>query len=250
MKSRIPDTHAAWAVWGASRRGTSHAALGLPNQDSCLFRRYPWGELVVVADGLGSCSMSQTGSACICRAVARAACFQARLGSVSALNTARLAHAYWCAMILPHTVEECATTCLFAVRYGDRLSMGRLGDGIAVALGEGGNGGRVMLDSKADSFLNITDCLKGEFRAQEWELAEMCAGGCRAVLLSTDGMTGGCDCKAAREFAVQVVTHYTGMKPAGRSAALLRDLRNFSRPDFTDDCTVACMNREGDVADG
>lgn len=250
MKSRIPDTHAAWAVWGATERGSSHAALGLPNQDSCLFRRYPWGELVVVADGLGSCPKSQIGSACICRAVARAVCFQAHQGSVSALNTARLAHAYWCAMILPHTVAECASTCLFAARYGDRLSMGRLGDGIAVALGECRASDMVMLDSKEDSFLNITDCLKEEFRPQEWELAEMYAGGCRAVLLSTDGMTGGCDCKAALGFAVQVVTHYTGMKPAGRSTALLRDLRNFSRPDFTDDRTIACMNREGDVADG
>ncbi len=50
-----------------------HVKAGIPNQDSWRARRYKWGNVVVVSDGLGSKAHSDHGSKAACLAVFEAA---------------------------------------------------------------------------------------------------------------------------------------------------------------------------------
>ena len=62
-----------WNSWGASVIGPLHVKAGIPNQDSWMARRYKWGNVVVVSDGLGSKAHSDHGSKAACLAVFEAA---------------------------------------------------------------------------------------------------------------------------------------------------------------------------------
>jgi hypothetical protein len=66
-----------WKSFGASVRGLSHIAEGLPNQDAWAKFHHVWGDGIVVSDGVGSKPFSSFGSHAACLAVefaARACC--------------------------------------------------------------------------------------------------------------------------------------------------------------------------------
>ena len=61
-----------WITWGVTTIGPSHIKSGLPNQDAWLSRKYKWGEIIAVSDGVGSRARSDIGSKAICKSVVQA----------------------------------------------------------------------------------------------------------------------------------------------------------------------------------
>ncbi len=93
-----------------------HVKAGIPNQDSWMARRYKWGNVVVVSDGLGSKAHSDHGSKAACLAVFEAAKSYQNTPDVNIVDILRLIHANWLVKIAPYSSTDCSTTCLFAIQ--------------------------------------------------------------------------------------------------------------------------------------
>lgn len=236
LESELP------VAWGCSVRGPLHVRMRIPNQDAWLARKYVWGRVLAVADGLGSKPHSDVGSRSVCRAVARAARECAAAGEeCMRCNLTKLIHRYWLEGLCGYTANECATTCLFAVLAGSVLTLGRLGDGMVVATGRDNDADTLLMEGKEGAFANMTHCLHSEQCPRGWELLQLPTESCTHVLLSTDGVADDLEPGTHTAFARALLEAYSNMP---RHAAY-RDLRStlvqWPRPGHTDDKTIAFM---------
>jgi hypothetical protein len=111
-------------------------------------RRYKWGNVVVVSDGLGSKPHSEHGSKAACLAVFEAAKSFRNNPDANIVDIMRLIHANWLVKIAPFSPSDCLATCLFAIQIEGIISLGRLGDGMIAALGEAeSNDSRLLVDA-------------------------------------------------------------------------------------------------------
>lgn len=230
------------AAWGCSVRGPLHVRLRLPNQDAWLVRKYVWGRVLAVADGLGSKPHSDVGARVVCRAVARAA-RECVAGGEEGMrsNITKLIHRYWLAGLGGYSANECATTCLFAVLAGSVLTLGRLGDGMVVATGRNGNADALLMDGKEGAFANMTHCLHSGACPKGWELLQMPAESCAEVLLCTDGVADDLEPGTHLAFAHSLLDAYCSMPHAASYRDLRGSLVHWPRPGHTDDKTIALM---------
>ena len=125
-----------WSCWGATAIGPLHGKNGTPNQDSWMARRYKWGNVVVVSDGLGSKAHSDHGSKAACLAVFEAAKSFQNTPDAKIVDILRLIHANWLVKITPYSSSDCSSTCLFAIQIEGIITLGRLGDGMIAVLGK------------------------------------------------------------------------------------------------------------------
>ncbi|HED4184974.1 TPA: protein phosphatase 2C domain-containing protein [Enterobacter mori] len=158
-----------WNSWGASVIGPLHVKAGIPNQDSWRARRYKWGNVVVVSDGLGSKAHSDHGSKAACLAVFEAARNYQNTPAASVGDVLRLIHANWLMKIAPYASTECSATCLFVIQTEGTITLGRLGDGMIAVLGETDEHHLILSDTRHDSFSNFTNSLQQAFRPEQWE---------------------------------------------------------------------------------
>lgn len=230
------------AAWGCSVRGPLHVRLRIPNQDAWLARKYVWGRVLAVADGLGSKPHSDVGSRAVCRAVARAAreCVAGGREYMRS-NITGLIHRHWLEGLCGYTPGECAATCLFAVLHGGVLTLGRLGDGMVVATGRNGNADTLLMEDKAGAFSNMTHCLHGGECPRGWELLQLPAESCAHVLLSTDGVADDLAPGTHTAFARGLLEAYGNMPRAAAYRDLRSALIHWPRPGHTDDKTIAIM---------
>jgi hypothetical protein len=133
-----------WRVVGASVQGESHRRKGLTCQDAHEFRDVGGSMLVAaVADGAGSASCSEVGSALAARAAVAEAISKLHDCLPRSDNEWRdlLNHAFHAArhdvvsqaMVLEVPAVELATTLLVAVVTPGRLAVAQIGDGAVVA---------------------------------------------------------------------------------------------------------------------
>lgn len=220
--------------------GPAHLRSGLPNQDAWLLRRLPWGELAVVADGLGSRAMAHQGARAVCRAALQAAVECRSPGGFQAQSLLAALHAAWLSALWPHAVRECATTCVLALRTGPVLLLAQLGDGMAVACGRPGKPS-FLLNVGLSDFGNETDCLAEHHAPQDWRVASLDASDFSGLVLCTDGIAA--DIVGGREsaFAADLVAagHASGPRLQRRQAR--RWLKDWPVMGHTDDKTIVCM---------
>lgn len=235
-----------WKSWGVSVIGPSHVQAGTPNQDSWMSRQYIWGNVLVVSDGLGSKPHSGEGSKAACLAVFQAARSYQRNPQARIVDILRLIHANWLVKIAPLTPSECSTTCLFAIHIGEVITLGRLGDGMIVVLGESKQDCLVLSDNKTDSFSNYTYSLHQEFKLNYWETTMVESSKCKAVVLCTDGISDDLLPGKEIDFVKELVGEYSCMNNYTRSQHLKNMLLDWPVPGHSDDKTIACLfNKEG-----
>lgn len=243
MKMMIGSTDSASPeLWGCSVRGPSHVREKLPNQDAWLVRRYSWGAVVVVADGLGSCRYSQAGSRAACRAVAYAARHCHLCGDFSPGRLIPLVHERWISLLAGRAARDCATTALFAIRHREKLLLGRLGDGMIAAAAHNPQNDVLLSDVKTGTYANMTACLRGAIPASEWEIVELSAVDYTHVLLCTDGIADDLEAGQHVPFARALLSAYAPLPRAVAYRDLRASLLRWPRPGHTDDKTLAIMN--------
>lgn len=230
-----------WSSWGASEIGPLHTKVGIPNQDSWLVHSYSWGNVVVVSDGLGSKAHSDHGSKAACLAVVEAANSYERNIDANIVDILHLIHANWLVKIAPFTPSDCSSTCLFVVQTKEQILLGRLGDGIIVALGETEESHYLLSDNKQDSFSNYTNCLQHEFMPDLWETATIESTECNAVVLCTDGISDDLLPEKQIAFAQQLYSAYVDLETKERQEDLNRWLNEWPVPGHSDDKTIACL---------
>ncbi|EPB0854873.1 PP2C family serine/threonine-protein phosphatase [Yersinia enterocolitica] len=234
-----------WGSWGATVIGPLHVKAHLPNQDAWMARRYQWGNVIVVADGLGSKAHSAHGAKAACLAIFDAARHYQRFPAAPVHDILRLAHAYWLVRIAPFSAAECATTCLFAIQTADLITLGRLGDGMISVLAVKDNDDFLLADDKQGSFSNYTTSLRSEFKPEQWDVTTVAAFAVNAVMLCTDGISDDLRPGSERAFSRELHSAYLDVANAARRKDLRRWLTDWPVPGHTDDKTIACLFRKG-----
>lgn len=230
-----------WQSWGISVIGPSHKRIGQPNQDAWIARRYKWGSIIVVSDGLGSKKHSDTGSKAACQAVCDAAkAFFPSKGS-KLIDLCRLIHAYWLIRIYPYDVTDCGATCLFVVQVGDSFTLGRLGDGMIAVAGESDDTCFILSDNKDDSFSNLTCSLHNEFRPNDWECISITNPLINAIALCSDGISDDIILTMRIPFVNDLYKSYSGMQGRKRTLDIRKWLECWPVPGHSDDKTLACL---------
>jgi serine/threonine protein phosphatase PrpC len=227
-----------WFTWGASVTGPAHLRLGLPNQDAWLARHFDWGEVVVVADGLGSRPKADVGAQAVCRAV---------VAVVEANPTGKIEdllesiHAHWLACIVPLAPSDCLTTCLFAVRYGEHCLLARLGDGAIVLCANDPQESMVLSANNPELFSNQTDALGATLQLQQWQSKVVDLSSFHAIVLCTDGIADDLQCQSQIPFAQDLVAAYRDIDAIKRDQELQQWLNDWPVPGHTDDKTLVCL---------
>ena len=236
-----------WNSWGASVIGPLHVKAGIPNQDSWIARQYTWGNVVVVADGLGSKAHSDKGSKAACLAVCEAAKRYRNNPEAKILDILRLIHANWMLNIAPFSSSDCLATCLFAIQMAEIITLGRLGDGIIVAVGDAKENCLILSDNKQDSFSNYTNSLCQTFKPNQWEIATIKSAECNVAILCTDGISDDLLPEKQMTFAQALYSTYADMEPRKRTRDVKRWLIAWPVPGHADDKTIACLFKQGDL---
>lgn len=225
-----------WSAFGASVKGSGHARRGLPNQDAWRKKSWPWGDLIVVCDGLGSMPEARRGAEAACEAVALAASELAAKGDFSSLP--ERVHNHWLTRILPMPPEVCGSTCLFALATDEYAYLGQLGDGMAIACGAS----PILLEVE-NEFANVTHCLERKHFQKHWQFHKLKTADFYGFALATDGVAA--DVAVARQpaFAEDLLASYGAMPAPQRAPALAEMLSAWPAPENTDDKTIACLWR-------
>ena len=236
-----------WITWGVTTIGPSHIKSGLPNQDAWLSRKYKWGEIIAVSDGVGSRARSDIGSKAICKSVVQASKIlfkskKIKIENIQIEKFLRLVHSIWLINISPYSPQECSATCLFTIRNGDKLLLGQLGDGLIVATSTNSNA-EILNDVKEDSFSNVTYSAGSNFHFEQWKYTILDANEYNSVLLCTDGISDDLISGSECDFAKGLYKSYGNCKPRKRYYEILHWLKNWPTPKHTDDKTIACLNK-------
>ena len=228
-----------WKSFGASVRGKRHARACKPNQDSFSIIRRKWGNAVVVSDGVGSCSMAHFGSCAACRAVVFAANMWLEMNDKTDALVEQI-HANWLSFIKPFAPENCAATCLFAIRpIEGQIVLGMLGDGLIGALKTDGSYFELMED-KGDCFSNQTTPLSECTTIQQWKTRLIPQNECNTIILCTDEVADGLLPERRAEFVRQICQRGNNYSFSGASRGIRKMLENWPVPKHSDDKTLVC----------
>ncbi len=227
-----------YTKFGSSVIGPLHIKNELPNQDSFITKNYSWGNIVVVADGLGSKKYSDIGSNKICKAVCESVVKFVKIDNASLKDLFRLIHSNWIINITPHYYRDCSTTCLIAIQIHNRLIVARLGDGMIIAESSDDNT-IILADAKDDSFSNMTNCMSDRFNYADWQVYDLKDFNTKYVILCSDGIADDLEDDKKVSFANSLYTSYLGKN----TRTINRDIKNWLEkwpvPKHTDDKSIA-----------
>ena len=211
----------AWNSFGISTIGPGHIKNGIPNQDSFAEKHSMLFDCITVSDGVGSCPKSDIGSAMSCRAVletiSRFAESNGPIENSTVLDSIKMR---FFEMIAPFDARECSATCLFAVRWNERIILALLGDGLAAALMKDGSV-HALSDDKTNGFSNQDDC--------------------SSILLCTDGISD--DLSDPEGFVKGFLLNCITGTIENNIRTTREMLLNWPVPKHSDDKTIACMYR-------
>ena len=206
-------------------------------------RSFAWGEVVVVADGLGSRSKADVGSRAACSAVIETAKFMVRQNNPTMENILKLIHAHWLMIIDPYMPEDCLTTCLFAIRNQNHCLLGQIGDGMLAIIGENDQESFVLSEPGDSAFSNITESLGRQFHPLQWKTRILPVATFKVVVLCTDGISDDLMPNMQLDFAEAVHSEYQATSSRQRTRSIQSWLKNWPVPLHSDDKTIACLHK-------
>lgn len=223
---------------GASTIGGSHLWEGRPNQDAVRVRRYGYGCVAAVADGVGSQRFSQYGSQAAVQAVHEVFCAYVR-GDVRREHITRTITRWYAQRVKEKYRAQADTTCLFAAHiYGQGLFLGQIGDGICCGFL---NGTPFLLREKEEEFGNLVVPLSPGRPTAVWRTRFIPGQQLRSLelLLATDGVSG--DLLPGKEaaFTRYLMDRTIGQGQRAGEENLIRLLENWESPLSLDDKTIA-----------
>lgn len=230
-------------VFGASVRGPGHVLTGLPNQDSWAHAKSGDRQILVVSDGVGSCSQSREGSQAACRAVIDAVRRWSSFPEADTETLFGLIHVSWRLRIAPYAPVDCACTCLFAVVDPDGSGLvAQLGDGLVLFSDTLGLHAPWMRPEQ--SFSNQTEALGFTKRISGWKTMTLPAG-TRQLVLCTDGVSDDLMPDSLEQFVGWLTAEICPLPAQTRWQRLASSMRNWPTPKHQDDKTIAVIELNG-----
>lgn len=172
----------------ASVKGVLHENANIPNQDAYSVKKYKFGTILVVSDGLGSKKHSDIGSKAVGKAIDRAVQIWNEYREKNIRLLLPLLVSIWNMEIFPYSQKDCGATCLFAIITKDgHAYLGQLGDGnIYYVL----DGKMKLVKEKEDDFTNLTVCMGGFSSYSDWSLKDIEIGKKPIeIAMMTDGVS-------------------------------------------------------------
>lgn len=172
----------------ASVKGMLHEKSNIPNQDAYSVKKYKFGTILVVSDGLGSKKHSDIGSKAVGKAIDRAVQIWNEYQENDIRLLLPLIVSIWNMEIFPYSQKDCGATCLFAIIANNgHVYLGQLGDGSIYVLMDNEI---QLVKEKEDDFTNLTMCM-GEFSSySDWSLKDIEVGAKPiGIVLMTDGVS-------------------------------------------------------------
>lgn len=172
----------------ASVKGMLHESGNIPNQDAYSVKRYKFGTILTVSDGLGSKRHSDIGAKAVGKAVDRAVQIWNGYSEKDIRLLLPLMVSIWNMEIFPYSQKECGATCLFSIIANDgHVYAGQLGDGSIYILTE--NKLRLVRE-REDDFTNLTVCMGGFSSYSDWSLKDYYVGNkSLGIVMMTDGVS-------------------------------------------------------------
>jgi serine/threonine protein phosphatase PrpC len=151
----------------------------------------------------------------------------------------RLIHKHWIEEVPSDSYKEYECTCLFAVVINSRLIIAQLGDGMIVAKSIDQDCPLLLLDSKVDSFSNLTNCIHGAFDFDDWRVESFDIFDLDYVVLCTDGISDDLLKGTEVDFIKDLACEYQDMSAKDINEDIKRWLNDWPVPKHTDDKTLA-----------
>ncbi len=215
--------------------GRNHVMTGFPNQDAVAIKRLLNGNILAVADGVGSDKHSEYASQSAVEAVIEVFS-QIFAGELGMDDLAESLCFTFVKILRDKYSGNPSTTCVFCAHlYDAGVYIGQIGDGICCGYQ---NGEPFVLINKNAEFTNIVEPLNTNCSPSEWKIFHIESTESLELMLATDGIAD--DILPGKEVAF---AHYlidslerTGEK---RQEKLEDLLLNWETPKSFDDKTIA-----------
>lgn len=170
---------------GCSVIGRNHVAIGLPNQDAVGIWQFEKGNILAVADGVGSDHHSEMASQSAVEAVIEV--FTKVSEHELEVDDIADALCFTFKRLLSEKFDRNAsTTCIFCAHLYDMgVFLGQIGDGICCGFQ---NGAPFIFKEKNADFTNIVEPLTPDCPSDRWKIFHMDSPEVLELMLATDGI--------------------------------------------------------------
>ncbi len=216
--------------------GKSHIAAGLPNQDAVKITKHENGNILVIADGVGSEMHSELASQAATEAVTEVLC-SLDAGVLAEEDIAEML----CGTFRKHLAAKCtqrtATTCIFCAHlFRKGIFLGQIGDGICCGYQ---NGSPFVLAEKDADFVNVVVPLTSDCSSERWKILKLGATEELELMLATDGIADDILPGKEADFAHHLINVVEAEPVPDRKTALKNILDHWETPISFDDKTIA-----------
>ena len=234
----MTTTSSKMSFCGCSFPGSLHRKMRQKNQDALKLKKYSFGCILAIADGVGSHKYSRYGSRAAVLAVHQVFVEYLKGKIKRRQITQRITEMY--KYNLPKKyADQAGSTCIFAAHiYGEGLFLGQIGDGMCCFSINNKFG---VLNRTASEFTNIVRALDFNTEKAHWHTKFFPAEECQTlnVVLATDGISE--DILPEREEAfMQMIVKQMAFKSRAIGNLHLKQLQENVFPSYAvDDKTIA-----------
>jgi len=224
-----------WSGWGVSQIGPLHIRNSIPNQDSFVVKKYRWGIVGVVCDGLGSKKYSDIGSNALVKSIVKLS---------ESFNFSKEIELFepmlvdlWEKEITPYDKEETATTLLFVIVKNKKVYIGRVGDGAIAIFGKN----NLLIEEDKNSFTNYTIPF-GRETLIDWKIYDEVE--VDSIVICSDGISEDIKNEKKMDFFSSYILNYKDMNSNIRYKEIAEWLENWLVRGHTDDKTIVALIKE------
>lgn len=221
-----------WSGWGISEIGPLHVKENIPNQDSYVVKKYSWGIVGVVCDGLGSKKYSHIGSDALTKAVIKTAKNFDFTKNINLFEP--LLKSLWDITIFPYTQNEVSTTLLFTIIKEKKVYIGRVGDGAIAIFGKK----NLLVEEDKDMFTNYTTPFGREEKIK-WYIFDTCE--IDYIVMCSDGISEDIQKDKILDFFQNYVKNYKNVSIQKRVSEIKSWLKDWPVRGHTDDKTIVSL---------
>ena len=224
-----------WTGWGISEIGPLHTKENIPNQDSFMVKKYSWGIVGVVCDGLGSKKYSHIGSKALVNTITKAAQLFDFEKDIKLFEP--LVRSLWDINIFPYTPNDTSTTLLFSIVKNKKVYIGRIGDGAIVVFGKKS----ILLEEDKDMFTNYTTPF-GRDQKIQWYIFN--DSEIDSIVMCSDGISEDLKKDKLLDFFQNYIDNYKTMQSNKRVYEVKQWLKNWPVRGHSDDKTIVALVKE------
>lgn len=221
-----------WSGWGVSEIGPLHTKENIPNQDSFIVKKYSWGIVGVVCDGLGSKKYSHLGAKALVGAIIKAAQLFDFKKDIQLFEP--LVKSLWDINISPYSQDETSTTLLFSIVKNKKIYIGRVGDGAIAILGKES----FLLEEDKNMFTNYTIPFGRDEKIQ-WHIFN--DSEIDSIVMCSDGISEDLKKDKLLDFFQNYMANYKDMQANKRVYEIKKWLKNWPVKGHSDDKTIVAL---------